>query len=794
MTRLPEGTVTFLFTDVEGSTRLLGELGEGFAEALAEHRRVVRAAVTRHGGVEVDTQGDAFFVAFARASDAVAAAAEAQAALKVPVRMGLHTGEPTLTDEGYVGMDVVRAARIAAAGHGRQVLLSEVTRDLVDVEVRDLGDHRLKDLSGPERIFQLGDGEFPRLRTLRATNLPVQPSPLIGRERELATVTTFLRDGVPVVTLTGAGGSGKTRLALHAAAELADRYADGAWFVPLATVSDASVVDAAIAEVAGADFRTRELLLVLDNVEHLLPAFATTVAELPVQALVTSRERLALRSEQAYDVPPLPEADAVRLFVDRARRVVPSFQPDDNVRLIVQRLDGLPLAIELAAARVNVLPPAQIRERLARSLELLTTGARDAPERHRTLRATISWSYELLDERRQTLFDRLGVFAGSFGADSAEEVVGATLDDLAALVDKSLLRTAADGRFFLLQSIREFVAERFTATPENESVRERLSRHLTQLFTNDSWSPETLIARRRRFVDELPNVRQTLAWLQERGRFTELLELTFRCRSRWEDIGAREEAYQWGEAALAPRVSSPFRLDVTMNAAVDAGSTGRFERALALIDEGLRLARAQPDRLAECLSGAAGALTLMRRYEEARRLLDEALALAPSSTSHAGVQTLHTLAELELAESNLAAAATMFERALDAARAIPGSRQVPFLVIGLGDVELERGAYSNAETRYREALVNGRELGVTNASKAAFAGLAAAAAAQGRDERAATLWGVFERLEATRAALPAIERERYAARVGHLDPELVARGRELAEDTASEYALAPDHF
>ena len=236
MPELPAGTVTFLFTDIEGSTRLLHELGEAYADALAEHRRVLRDAFARHGGVEVDTQGDAFFVAFARASDAPAAAREAQAALDGPirVRMGVHTGEPLLTDEGYVGIDVHRAARIAAIGHGGQVLVSQSTRDLGGADsLRDLGEHRLKDLTAPERIYQLGDGDFPPLKTLHQTNLPVQQTALIGRDRELSEVVELVRSH-RLVTLTGAGGSGKTRLALQAAAELIDEFADGVWFVSLA--------------------------------------------------------------------------------------------------------------------------------------------------------------------------------------------------------------------------------------------------------------------------------------------------------------------------------------------------------------------------------------------------------------------------------------------------------------------------------------------------------------------------------------------------------------------------------
>src|SRR5438093_1081778 len=372
MRELPTGTVTFLFTDIEGSTRLLHELGDAYADALAEHRRVLREAFARHGGVEVDTQGDAFFVAFARAKDAVAAAAEGQRALDggpICVRIGLHTGEPLVTDEGYVGIDVHRASRIAGVAHGGQIVLSERTRVVADAgAVTDLGRHRLKDLAEAERLFQIGAEAFPPLRSLNATNLPIQPEPLIGRARELAD-TLALLETARLVTLTGAGGSGKTRLALQAAAELVgDHFKDGVFWV--------------------------------------------------------------------------------------------SFAPDRHVLEICQRLDGLPLALELAAARVRLLSAQQILDRLGESLTLLTSGARDLPPRQRTLLATIEWSYELLDEAEKQLFARMGVFAGSFDLEAAGAVCDADLDVLEGLVDQSLLRRTEDDRFFMLETIRAFAVDR----------------------------------------------------------------------------------------------------------------------------------------------------------------------------------------------------------------------------------------------------------------------------------------------------------------------------------------------
>src|SRR4051812_27401034 len=485
---LPSGTVTFLFTDVEGSTRLLLERGAGYADLLAEHRTALRAAFDRHDGVEVDTQGDAFFVAFARATDAVAAAAAAREALAggpIRVRMGIHTGEPQLTDEGYVGIDVHRAARVAAAAHGGQIVLSATTRRLLhdDSQLRDLGEHRLKDMVDAERLFQLGDGEFPPLRTLDATNLPGVSMPLVGRERELAELVALLSNGTRLLTVTGAGGTGKTRLALQVAAEFVGTLHDGVFWIPLAGLSDPELVPSEIARAVGAPddlggfLRRRQLLILLDNFEHLLDA-APTVSELlssssEVRVLVTSRTPLHVSAEQEYQLEPLPAGDAATLFVQRARGFGRKLTADDTVAQICRRLDGLPLAIELAAARTKLLAPERLLERLGSVLPLLTGGARDAPERQRTLRATIEWSYDLLDGRVQAFFARLGVFAGAFSFTAAEEVAGADLDDLEALVDSSLVKPIGDDRFLMLETIREYAAEKLVGSTAAEDVRRR---------------------------------------------------------------------------------------------------------------------------------------------------------------------------------------------------------------------------------------------------------------------------------------------------------------------------------
>jgi predicted ATPase/class 3 adenylate cyclase len=502
---LPSGTVTFLFSDIEGSTRLLHEHGERYSELLSEHRAVLRDAFERHGGVEVDTQGDAFFVAFARASDALAAAAGAQAGLRggpISVRIGIHTGEPVLTSEGYVGLDVHRAARIAAAGHGGQVLLSQSARDLAGVQdVRDLGEHRLKDLSAPERVFQLGDGRFPPLKSLRQTNLPVPATPFLGRTRELEEVVALLRDDqVQLLTLTGPGGTGKTRLALQAAAEVAEDAPDGVWWVALAPLRDPALTLEAVARALDVRERTgaaleetladalsaKRALLVIDNAEHLLPRVADDIAWLRrtgrLKLLVTTRERLQLQGEHAWTVPSLDGHDGPALFTARARALRPDFSATAAIAELCSRLDNLPLALELAAARVPLFSPEELLERLGDGLDL--KGGRDADPRQQTLEATIRWSYDLLSPDEQRLFARLAVFVGGCTYEAAEAVCDAEIDVLQSLVDKSLLRTrdvAGRTRLWMLETIREFAARRLEASDDLDALRLRHARFFTEL-------------------------------------------------------------------------------------------------------------------------------------------------------------------------------------------------------------------------------------------------------------------------------------------------------------------------
>jgi predicted ATPase/class 3 adenylate cyclase len=475
---LPSGSVTLLFTDIERSTRLIEELGEdGYVLALAEHRRLLRSAFSAHGGLEVDTQGDAFLYAFADPVQALAAAAKGQRALSggpVKVRIGLHTGALHLTGEGYAGRELHRAARIAASGHGGQVVISAATRVLVDSDLTDLGEHRLKDFDEPVALFQLGRERFPPLKTISNTNLPRPASSFVGREREREELLGLLRNGSRLLTLSGPGGSGKTRLALEVASELVPEFKAGVFWVGLAPLRDPALVTETIAQTLGAKdglaehVFERELLLLLDNFEQVVeaaPELSTLLEVCPnLRILVTSRELLRIAGEAEYPVPPLAESEAVELFCERSR-----LEPDESLAELCRRLDDLPLAVELAAARTRVLTPSQILDRLGQRLDLLQ-GGRDADPRQRTLRATLEWSYDLLTDDEKQLFARLAVFAGGCTLEAAEEVCDAYLDVLQSLVEKSLLRHTGD-RFWMLETIREFAAERFDAAAGSGIVR-----------------------------------------------------------------------------------------------------------------------------------------------------------------------------------------------------------------------------------------------------------------------------------------------------------------------------------
>jgi len=532
MPELPTGTVTFLFTDLEGSTRLWEEHPEAMRAALARHDEILRNAVEKREGVVVKTTGDGIHAAFATAHDAVAAALGAQEALAAEdwtlptplrVRMGVHSGESEYRDGDYYGTAPNRAARLMSVANGGQVLVSLATSELVHdalpagVTLVDLGEHRLRDLSRPERVFQAGAGEFPPLRSLDAFpgNLPAQVTSFVGRDADLAEIAAAF-DECRVLTLTGVGGVGKTRLALQVAAERLPRYPDGAWLVELGPIGDADAVVEVVAAALGIQqhqgsslgesvieaLRTKQMLIVLDNCEHLLDAAADLVDAVvrscpTVHVLATSREALDVPGERAKRLRslPLPASsestadlalnEAVRLFVDRAREVRSGFALDEAtapaVVQICRRLDGIPLALELAAARVASMQPADISTRLDERFRLLTGGRRTAVERHHTLRAAVDWSYDLLNDRERSVFDRLAVFAGGFTLDAAEHVVAGdgidardVLDLLETLVARSMVRldeSAAETRYELLETMRQYARERLEAGTDPDERR-----------------------------------------------------------------------------------------------------------------------------------------------------------------------------------------------------------------------------------------------------------------------------------------------------------------------------------
>jgi predicted ATPase/class 3 adenylate cyclase len=866
MVEQPTGTVTMLFTDIEGSTRLLERLGPGrYREALDVHRRLLREAFARHCGYEVDYEGDAFFVAFASAQEAVAAASEAQKALaqsewpeegEIRVRMGLHTGEPVAAPPKYVGLDVHKAARIMAAGHGGQVLVSQATQRLVsDLELVSLGEHRLKDLLQPEPLYQVRveglPSEFPALKSLgnRPTNLPVQPNLLIGREREVAAVTALLREPeVRLVTLTGSGGTGKTRLALQAGAELLEEFGSGVFFVSLAPIRDPALVVPAIAqalavrEVPGEELadtlaaylEQKQMLLVLDNFEQVLEA-AADVARLvdrcpEVRVLVTSRERLRLRGERMFAVPPLalvdPTADAdlvltseaVALFVARAGAATSDFAfgvgDASLVAEICARLDGLPLAIELAAARTVTLTPQALLRRLGERLPLLTGGARDVDSRQQTLHATIDWSYQLLTAAEQRLFARLSVFVDGCRLEAAEAICGADggpgsglLDALDALVDKSLLRVRPDAddepRYWMLETIREFAAERLRESPVAHEVS---SRHAAWYADLADRADEQLRGPDEtdwlaRLEADLGNLRAALAWLETTRAATDFQKLTAALWHVWGERGHLREGTRWLESALELGDGDPHIRVRALNAL-----------CTLLHDQGrvteLRPVALEIDRLSTELGdmvGRARARTLLAWAAEAegdlgqaRRLYEEAVALARANGDGWWLSVaLNNLGNFFIARRELDDAAATLAEALAIAREVGFADATGRVLSNLGLALVGRGDVERAAEHLTEALTLFAATGSVAAAEA-LNGLAAVANAKGNPRRAARLLGASNRVgteigrprdphetslyEETLAAAHATLGDQAAA-------ELLAEGEKMRRDEAIAYAL-----
>ncbi len=812
MKRLPTGTVTFLFTDIEGSTRLLHDLGERYVAVLAEHRRLLRGAFARHGGAEVDTQGDAFFVAFGSASEAVAAAREGQAALgdgPVRVRMGLHSGEAMLTEEGYVGINVHRAARICSATHGGQVVLSEQTRELADADepVRDLGRHRLKDLIEAERLYQLGEGDFPPLRSLNATNLPTQPTPLIGREGELARAMELVRrDHVRLLTLTGAGGSGKTRLALQVAAELVDDFADGVFWVPLAALTDPAVVLPTIGRALGAKNGVAEhvdeqrMLLLLDNFEHLLaaaPAVSDLLAVCPnLHLLVTSRAVLRIAAEHEFEVPPLPEPDAVAMFIERARAVRPGIEADQHVAEICRRLDGLPLAIELAAPRVRLLSTEQLAARLEQRLPILTAGARDAPARQRTLRATIGWSHDLLGREQQRRFARLAVFAGAFRVEAAQAVCEVDLDALNELSEQSLVRRWASGRVGMLETIREYAIERFESLAEAQEIRRRHFDHMLELAERAKRELEAGASQEKwlgRIDAERDDIRAALGWSLSSGDAVQGLRLASTLEKFWV-VRDHVEGFRWLSEALARADEAPPALRA--NALRSAGSTvfftGDYVRAAELAEEALALFRELGDKreVARILDRLASAQVNLKRFDEARASAEESLALFEELCDREGaLYPLEKLGWIEWERGHRERGVELIEESLARGREFGDSWWEAAQLGSLAEMAFDQGDLERANRLCRESLVVVLEIGDRVGVAHCVALLAGVAARRGDPERAGCLWGGLDALEhAGDPPLAPDVRASLGEGVDWLEAALAA-GREMDADEVVAYAL-----
>jgi predicted ATPase/class 3 adenylate cyclase len=811
---LPTGTVTFLFTDIEGSTRLVQTLGDRFNEILDDHHRVLREVFARHGGTEVSTEGDAFFVVFTTPAAAVEAVMAAQRALSandwgegvdVRVRMGLHTGEGALLGDNYGGIDVHRAARIASAAHGGQVLLSDASRALVEpvlgpgVRVKDLGDHRLKDIERAEHLYQLCvDGlasDFPPLRSLesRPNNLPVPPTTFVSRDRELKEIRELLREA-RLLSLTGPGGTGKTRLGLQAAGDALFDFEDGVFVVLLAPVTDPDLVASTIAETLGVReqglkpisdslleyLEDKEMLLLLDNFEQVLGA-AGFVGELlsgvpNLKLLVTSRAALRISGEQEYPVPAmtlpdparlppldaLPEYEAVALFLQRARSVKPSFDLSaDNAAAIAEicwRLDGLPLAIELAAARVRLFGPKEMLRRLDSTLTLLTGGARDLPARQRTLRDAIGWSYELLDEPLRAFFRRLSGFAGGWSFEAADAVAnpGAdlgvdTLDALDRLIENSLVRisepTPDRTRFRMLQTIREFGLELAEAHGDLDALMQRSVTFFLALAEQEA--PRLTADPASSHVLELDhdNLRGALRWSIDRGQTETALRLGAALWRFWMLRSHLAEGRRWLTDALE-LTSEDGPTAARAKALMALGSITYWQNDFSATGEhyagALELFRSLGDRtgVAEGLYNLGFVHLIKRDPASARRRYEESRALAREMGDDRGMA--NTTWGLAMA--------ALQERDLDSARRLGEETERRFAALndwfGLG---LARfiffqsarycGDYQEALRRTREWLDDETLLEDAANSNFVLDGLAAVESERGNHEPALILAG-----------------------------------------------------
>jgi predicted ATPase/class 3 adenylate cyclase len=818
MAELPSGTVTFLLSDVEGSTALWEQADAAMRDALARHDVLFDDAVSRHAGVHIRPrgEGDSRFAVFVRAHDAVEAALDIQRAFAaeawptprpIRVRIGVHSGEAQLRAGDYYGTAVNRCARLRGIGHGGQVLLSGATtalaRDQIPpgVGLVDLGQHRLKDLSQPEQVFQpvvTGlPSVFPPLTSIDSHphNLPVQATPLLGREREVEAVSALLsRDDVRLVTLTGPGGTGKTRLSLQAAAEILDSFEDGVFFVSLAPVTNPDLVPAAIAQVLGLRdegarpplevlkeyLRGRSLLLLLDNFEQILPA-GSCIAELlaagpRVGVLATSRAALRVRGEHEFAVPPLALPDltlrhgpddllqyaAVALFVERVASIRPTFaltaEHAEAVGEICFRLDGLPLAIELAAARIRLFSPRALLARLERRLPLLTGGAQDLPARQQTLRRAIAWSYDLLDPAEQRLFRRLAVCVGGFMLEAAEQMCAAVvgteidvLDGVASLAAKSLIRQdEGDGgepRFAMLETIREYGLECLEESGEATDARRRHAECYLALAEEASANlrgPEQLFWLTR-LEAERDNFRSVLS-----GSPSEDVDPTIGLRMAgallwyWNVRGNLDEGRHLLEAVLARTAGAPsaLRAKVLFIAAMLAKAQSDPARATTLLEESLGLARAYGDT--EGIAHACGGLSDLALdqgdFDRARSLANEAIVLAQSLGDQPMIALGHAgLGRIAHVEGDRAGAESAYAASLAVRRALGDKHGIAWSLHYLALVTAERDDYGRALALDLESLRLRHEVDDRRGIAGCLEGLAYLAVGTDQAARAARL-------------------------------------------------------
>ncbi len=855
MAELPTGTVTFLFTDIEGSTRLLQELGDRYAVVRDDHAAIVRRATAEGGGVQVSTGGDSFFLAFPTPAGAVRAAVAAQRGLAthdwspgppVRVRMGLHTGEGVLGGDDYVGIDVNRAARIADAAHGGQVILSDATRGLVEhslpegTSLRDLGEHRLKDIVHVEHLHDLViegvPADFPPPRTLdaRPNNLPVQLTSFVGREEQIAEVRQLL-GRTRLLTLTGAGGTGKSRLALQVAAEILTEYRDGSFFADLSSVTDPALVPSAVAralgvpEVAGrpileavkTHLDDKELLLVVDNFEQVAEA-GPVIEELLTAApklkiLVTSRVVLSLRGEQEYGVPPLEPPDperlpdlltlgrfeAVRLFTERALAVRPRFRlTEDNapaVAEITARLDGLPLAIELAATRTKVLTPEQMLPRLQKRLSILTSRIQTLPERQRTLRGAIAWSYDLLEVAERRLFARLSVFAGGWTVESAEAVCDPgdlgldALEGLTSLVDKSLIRMAepADrhSRFSMLETIREFGQDQLGAGGDLDLVLRRHGEHFLGLAGEAE--PHLTADDQGEWLDrcdrEHANIRNALRWAIETGQADRAQESAGALWRFWQQRGHLAEGRRWLEEILA-MPSGQGRTRARAKALTGAGGIAWWQNdrgaARAFYEGALAIERelGDPARTAEALYNEAFVMAAVDDLESAARLLDESLALFRSVGNEQGVaRALVMLVIRDAVAGEWGRVIARIEEVVAIWRRVGDRLQLAFDLVWLAFAYGRVGRREDARSVALEALDLFRQVDNATGVALAFRDLAFLATWEGRHQDAIRLAGASESLRERTGGGPP------PGFAGLLEGDPVAEARvHLSEDAAQQ--------